>query len=153
MNESDFGLVAGPWTLRVANSGIGVAVAVIGATGAMALMDDGTIGGALCVPLIALSVAVGVLLLVRALRLGVVCGADALVVRGLLWSRTISRDAVFEVSRDPLGDPLAPVIRWRDHRGRRRWTPLTAFWVSSSTLSWVTRQAAEGLRRVSSDAR
>lgn len=84
-------------------------------------------------------------LVVRAWRLGVRCEPDVLVVRGWLWSRRIPRSAIAEVPRDPDGTPFAPGVSWR-HGGRRRWTPLTAFWVSNDPFGLVFPAAEDALR-------
>ena len=84
---------------------------------------------------------------VRAARLGVVCDRSALVVRGLFWSRRIPREAITDISADPAGEWLLPRVSWRA-RGRRRWSPLVAFWVSEDLLGVTHRAAAAGLRRL-----
>ncbi|MFJ3379511.1 hypothetical protein ACIPJ2_03810 [Curtobacterium sp. NPDC090217] len=84
-------------------------------------------------------------LVVRAWRLGVRCEPDVLVVRGWLWSRRIPCSAVTDVPRDPAGTLFALGVTWR-HGGRRRWTPLTAFWVSSDPFGLVSPAAEDALR-------
>jgi len=67
----------------------------------------------------------GVWCLVRACRMAVVLRHRELVVRGLLWSRTVSRFAVRGLLHDssPYGG-----ISWRTRWGMPWWTPLSPLW-------------------------
>jgi hypothetical protein len=86
--------------------------------------------------------AVGVWLSVRGSRMAVVVDPESVIVRGLLWSRHIRRDAVVEVTR------LAG-LRWRDGQGRRRWTPLVIFLESSGSIETSRRYNQARLRELS----
>jgi hypothetical protein len=99
---------------RIANAVPGVAVLVVG--GGLSL--DGPV--ALSDPGVVVSVLVGVLLAVRGYRLRVDSRDDVVVVHGLLRSRRIPRAALTAVTS-------FPALRWRDGRGRTRWTPVIAF--------------------------
>ena len=74
---------------------------------------------------------VGVILMVRAWRMGVVCEDTRIVVRGQFWSTAIPLPAVTRIDQNR---SLA-AIRWRSTR-RNRWTLITAF-TSSSPLSFI----------------
>ncbi|MFZ7086870.1 hypothetical protein [Curtobacterium sp. RRHDQ10] len=98
-------------------------------------------------PLIVIpALGIGAVLVRNALRLGVDCGDDGIVVRGLLWSRRIPWKAISAVSSDPAGEWFMPVVTWRTVRGSRRLTPLTGFWVTNDPFGLVTGPARRGLR-------
>jgi hypothetical protein len=105
---------------------------VVGLVFASALL-----AGSESVPDVMLSVAAvlaAAVVAVRGYRLGVVCGDGRVVVRGLLWSRSVSADRVVEVT------PF-PALRWEAVNGRTRWTPITAFLSSGRQLPFVTRHS------------
>ena len=77
-----------------------------------------TTGGAVAAALI---IAVNVALTTRWIRAGVIIHDDSITYRGYLWSRTISRHRIIEVTS-------AKALRWIDSRGTTRRTPLVAFW-------------------------
>jgi hypothetical protein len=111
---------------RVASAvpGAGIVVAGVGtfSGGTPALCAGGIVG----------SVLVGVLLAVRGFRLGVDCRDDVVIVRGLVWNRRIPRRAVAAVTD-------FPALRWRDERGRIRWTPVIAFAELGGSIPVVAR--------------
>lgn len=69
-------------------------------------------------------------LVVRGYRMAVIVKSGSVTVRGFLWSRTIPRDAVLDLT-------VLPAIRWRDRRGRRRWSPLVMFVAPAYVVSAV----------------
>ena len=82
------------------------------------------------------ALAAGLVVAVRAYRMAVILGERDIVVRGLFRSRRIDRSAVLYVSAHP-------ALRWRDARGRVRWTPLTMFYDSGRTLPRFKRYLDE----------
>ena len=64
---------------------------------------------------------IGVVLTVRWIRAGVVIHTDEITVRGYVWSRTIRRARITEVT-------ARKWIRWTDRTGLERDTPLSIFW-------------------------
>ena len=86
------------------------------------------------------------ILSIRFWRLSVTLYPDRAVVRGYLWSRTVRRDRVTEVS------DLAWMV-WTTAAGRRRRTPLTAVWVNGSALPRYAKHAAKCLQRAQMWAR
>jgi len=69
---------------------------------------------------LAVSVPLAAWLGVRGYRVRVVLEESAVVVDGCFWSRRIPADVIAEIS-------LFPAARWVSKRGRRRWTPISAF--------------------------
>ena len=69
----------------------------------------------------ALFVGPGVFLAIRWIRAGVIIRDDSITYRGYLWSRTISRHRVIEITSSKW-------LRWIDSGGTTRRTPLVAFW-------------------------
>jgi len=92
-------------------------------------------------PVGVLAVLAGIYLAVRAPGCEVVCDQRGVVVRGWLWTRTLPRKAVVEVTD-------FPAVRWRDGRGRVRWTPLGMFWTSSRMLPVFVAHSEEQVRRL-----
>lgn len=109
---------------RIANTVPGMSVLVVG--GGLSLNGPVALAG----PGVAASVLVGVLLAVRGYRLGVDSRGDVVVVHGLLRSRRIPRAALAAVT-------VFPAFRWRDGRGRTRWTPVIAFADLSGSIAVV----------------
>lgn len=112
---------------RIANTVPGVAIAAVGSLYFL--------GGASAIILAAgvvASLVVGAILAYRGFQLSVECSQDFVVVHGFLRSRKIGRRAVVAVT-------TFPGLRWRDNRGRPRWTPITAFADAGGVLSVVTR--------------
>lgn len=70
----------------------------------------------------------------RGVRGSVVISSKAVIVCGLIWSRTISREAVTLVDEDGI---FAPTIEWTSHRGTKRSTPLMFLADSSKVLGPV----------------
>jgi len=116
-------------TTRVANSAPGSGLIALGL-----LLD---IESSLAV---AALVALGVALAVRGFRLAVVLDGEHLLVRGFLRSRRIDR-ATVESSALSRSNPV--LLRWRDRRGRRRWTPLWAISTPAGTLFFAAATAEE----------
>jgi len=139
-------IALGPGAVRYGSATIGVLGALVSAACAVTLWDDAqTRWVAILVLLLGLSG--GGWLAGRALRLGVVGASDHFLVRGLLWSRRIRYSAIFSMP-DPNDMAELPLIGWHD-RGRRRYSPITAFWVSPGALAKPARRSAvESLRRL-----
>ncbi|QCW77441.1 hypothetical protein EQG64_07965 [Streptomyces sp. S6] len=95
---------------RLANSCLGVVPAVAGIVYAVQA-DRGVLRLAAGLAVIAFCV-----LTVR----GVTCEHARMTVRGYLRTRVIDRERISEVTD-------FPAVRWTDHTGRARWTPLVAF--------------------------
>ncbi|SDN85868.1 hypothetical protein [Geodermatophilus sp. DSM 45219] len=83
-------------------------------------------------------VVLGVLVAVRALRMGLTCRDGTALVQGLLLSRAVPRVAVTEVTD-------FPALRWQDATGRRRWTPLSCFGTTGGVLQSVRDHNSEQL--------
>ena len=75
-------------------------------------------GGAVAAALI---IALDLALTARWIRAGVVIRDDSITYRGYLWSRTVSRHRIIEVTS-------AKWLRWIDLHGTARRTPLVVFW-------------------------
>lgn len=132
--------------VRVSNSGIGGLVAAAGVF-VFAAGYERPSDFVVVFPLIVLpAVVIGTVLVRNALRLGADCGVDAVVVRGLLWSRRIPWTAISAVSSDPAGEWFMPVVTWKTRAGTRRFTPLTGFWVTNDAFGFATEPARRGLR-------
>jgi hypothetical protein len=69
---------------------------------------------------------------VRGFRMAVVIDSQSVVVQGWLWSRTIRRRAVYDVTE-------FPALRWTDGSSHRRWTPILMFMTSSRGLGEINR--------------
>ncbi|KQX53230.1 MULTISPECIES: hypothetical protein [unclassified Streptomyces] len=99
---------------RLANTGLGLApgvgFAVYAVEAGAARQRAAAVAAVLACAIVA----------VRGFRAGVRCEAGRLVVRGFVWTRSIPRSSVTEVT------PF-PAVRWTTPGGRRRWTPLWAF--------------------------
>jgi hypothetical protein len=95
---------------------------------------------------VVLAVIAGVTLAVRGYRVGVECTAEQAIVRGHLWTRSVRRDSIFEVTS-------FPALRWRTSGGRVRWTPVLAFADSSGMLPFVLRHSEECTERLEHWAR
>ncbi|MFF7279552.1 hypothetical protein [Streptomyces griseorubiginosus] len=122
---------------RLANSGLGV-VPAAGSLVYTAQASDVYPRLAGCTVLV-----VCVVIAVRGYRLGVSCRDAELTVRGYLWTRTIPRGSITEITG-------FPAVRWTDSRGRGRWSPLWAFHTSSREPTRTTAakaQSTEALRR------
>lgn len=125
-----------PWG-RLANSGLGL-VPAAGSLVYTAQAPDGYPRLAGCTVLL-----VCVVIAVRGYRLGVSCGDAELTVRGYLWTRTIPRGSITEITG-------FPAVRWTDSRGRGHWSPLWAFHTSSGEPTRTTaakERNTEALRR------
>jgi len=121
---------------RVVSVAPGVGLVVL----AWVLVGDGALGGWRW-PGGLLAVVAGAYLAVRAPGCEVVCDQRGVVVRGWLWTRTMPRRAVLEVTD-------FPAVRWRDGRGRPRWTPLSMLWTSSRMLPVFVAHSQEQVRRL-----
>ena len=93
--------------------------AVIGVVGYGVWVDHGPVPDSLAATAAAGLVALGVLIAVRSMRLGVRCGNGAVRVRGLVLTRASIEDVT-----------SFPALRWRDRAGRPRWTPI--MWMAGS---------------------
>jgi hypothetical protein len=71
-------------------------------------------------------------LIYRGYHLGVVLSEEAILIRGLLWSRSIAIDRVLKTT-------LFPGVRWRSPSGRARWSPILAFAEASAVIPRVSR--------------
>lgn len=122
---------------RLANSGLGAALAVVGIAYA-AQASTGIERLAACFAVIGSAV-----LAVRGYRLGVTCDHSRMVVRGLVRTRVIARERITEITD-------FPAVRWTTQAGRTHWTPITALMTSSREIS-ATRlhkeRAVKKLRR------
>lgn len=84
-------------------------------------------GLAVSLPVIAICALVAVRSIFYA---GAICTQDQLVVRGMLWSRRISRSAIDEVTGS------WAVVVWRGRGLGRRFTPMTGFFTGNSA-QWL----------------
>lgn len=73
---------------------------------------------------------VGGLLVIRGFRTGVRLNEDSVTVYGYLWSRTIPRRAIVDLT-------TFPALRWTSRSGGSRWTPLLMFVVSTRALAFI----------------
>ncbi|MFF4059383.1 hypothetical protein ACFYZ8_21940 [Streptomyces sp. NPDC001668] len=122
---------------RLANSGLGV-VPAAGSLVCTAQAPGAYPRLAGCTVLL-----VCVVIAVRGYRLGVLCRDAELTVRGYLWTRTILRGSITEITG-------FPAVRWTDSRGRGRWSPLWVFHTSSREPARTTaakERNTEALRR------
>lgn len=92
------------------------------------------------------SAGMAVLFGVRSWRQSVTLAPDRIVVRGFLWSRTVSRDRVTGVSDFGW-------LVWTDARARKFLSPLTVFWIVPGALHRYSEHAARGLQRTQMWAR
>ncbi len=117
---------------RIAHAGLGLAVAAVAAA------RDGSLPPASGLPV--LGVVAGLVLAVRGYGVGVRWDGEILTVFGWFRSRTILRDQIVEIT--------GTAVRWVAPGGRRRWTPLTAFWSSEEQLAVLRRHHARCLSRL-----
>ena len=101
---------------RFANSGPGLCLAVF-AVSQLSHVESSWI--------LFIAVIAGMTLMIRGYRMGVFCNESAVVVYGLLSTRTIAKTAITSGDTDVDGFPS---LRWRTAGDRRRWTPIIAFW-------------------------
>lgn len=92
------------------------------------------------VVLSAISVTVGGYMFWRALRTGAEVARDHLVIRGLIRNRRIAYATIFAMPQSEDVVSL-PFIGWNQH-GRKRFSPLFAFWVSPGPLAASARRGA-----------
>ncbi|MFG3013269.1 hypothetical protein ACGFZB_22925 [Streptomyces cinerochromogenes] len=112
-----------PLTLnRLANSILGAGPAAGGVAYAVRA-DDVLSRLAACLAAIGFAV-----IAIRGYRLGVRCEHATLVIRGYLRTRVIARESITGITD-------FPAVRWTTHRGRKRWTPITAFMTSTGEIS------------------
>ncbi|MFF5535699.1 hypothetical protein ACFY71_25000 [Streptomyces cinerochromogenes] len=112
-----------PLTLnRLANSILGAGPAAGGVAYAVRA-DDVLSRLAACLAVIGFAV-----IAIRGYRLGVRCEHATLVIRGYLRTRVIARESITGITD-------FPAVRWTTHRGRKRWTPITAFMTSTGEIS------------------
>jgi hypothetical protein len=86
---------------------------------------------------------VGVTVAIRGYRLGVRCDSTTVTVRGMFWSRRISRSSIRAIT-------VFPAIRWSSRSGRIVWTPVIAFAELGKVVPLVARrneEATEELKR------
>lgn len=119
---------------RVAHTLLGLVPAGI----AVEVWQDGTVPPWLAATFAPALAFLGVLVAVRALRMGVTCRDGTARVRGLLLSRAVPRVAVTEVTD-------FPALRWQDATGRRRWTPLSCSGTTGGVLGSVRDHNSEQL--------
>ncbi len=120
---------------RVAHTSLGLLPVGVG----VRVWQDDAVPARLAAVLAPVLEVVGVLVVVRALRLGVTCRDGRAHVRGLLLTRAVPRAAVEEVT-------AFPALRWRDATGRHRWTPLVFLATPTGALRSVTDHNAAQLR-------
>jgi hypothetical protein len=120
---------------RLANSGLGVAMAVVGIVYA-AQASTGIEQLAACFAVIGFAV-----LAVRGYRLGVTCDHSRMVVRGLMRTRVIARERIIEITD-------FPAVRWTPQAGRTRWTPITALMTSSREMSATRLHKERAIRQL-----
>ncbi|WP_043673230.1 hypothetical protein [Streptomyces xylophagus] len=117
----------------VPTRGVRVANAGLGGVPAVASVVYGIQATAVLPRLSAcLALLLSVTIAVRGYRAGVSCGNGELTVRGYLWTRTIPRSGIVEITD-------FPAVRWTDPRGRGRWSPL---WVFRADSREIARSAA-----------
>ncbi len=68
------------------------------------------------------------ILAIRGFRIGVICKNSDVTIRGLLWTRTIPRASITEITD-------FPAVRWLTPDGRKRWTPIYVFRSNSRQLA------------------
>ncbi|GAA2758435.1 hypothetical protein F4554_005523 [Actinopolymorpha rutila] len=110
---------------RLANGALGLCV-VVAAGGVFSEFGPSLLG----LVLTAACGSAGLVLAVRGYRSGVLCEHGRVTVRGFLWTRTIARSHIVEVTD-------FPAIRWQTESGRPRWTPITTLMVDSRQLPYV----------------
>jgi hypothetical protein len=69
---------------------------------------------------------------------GVRCDSKTLTVRGLFWSRTISKSSICAIT-------VFPAVRWCGRSGRMMWTPINAFAESNSVIPAVARRNEDAI--------
>jgi hypothetical protein len=77
--------------------------------------------------------------------MSVTCTPSALVIRGILMTRTISRSAITSVSDDPRA---VPHVNWRDTSGKDRWSPLLIFESQARQPSFMRRAKTSQLESI-----
>ncbi|CAN5503524.1 hypothetical protein BH10ACT4_BH10ACT4_07350 [soil metagenome] len=93
----------------------------------------------------ALALIAAVTLGLRGIRMSVTCTSAALVVRGMLLTRTIPKSMIASI---PDKASIVPHVSWRDRRGEIRRTPLWVFAVGQSELSFASRRKITQLAKV-----
>ena len=94
--------------------------------------------------LVTRAVPAGVALTARAMRMAVVLLPDRVLVRGVLWDRSIARSSVLSID-----DHLAfPLIRWTAATGRRRTTPVQIMTTESGALEVFRQRARDGIAQL-----
>jgi hypothetical protein len=123
---------------RVACSTLGLGVVLLGGAAAVDPLPW------LPVPLASVGILLGLYLAVRGYRVAVICDQHGITVRGYLWTRTVLRDQVTEVSD---GTEL-PVLHWQDEHGRRRRTPIACLWTSDNGFRRYSDHSRRDLKRL-----
>jgi hypothetical protein len=113
---------------RIANAFPGLAVGLF----AVAAVLDGDLG--LRSPLVVTGLVLGGFVAVRGYNLSVECAGQHVTVRGYLWTTTISRADIIEITD-------FPAVTWRSG-GRRRWSPLWALGAPARAFPAYQRHAA-----------
>ncbi|WP_392972008.1 hypothetical protein [Streptomyces sp. LN245] len=124
-----------PTRNRLANSGLGVAPAVVGL--AYAVQAERGAPRLLAV----LAVLGFAALAVRGCRLGVTYDHSRITIRGYLRTRVIDREHIKEVTD-------FPAVRWTARNGRERWTPLTAFLTNTGEFSTTRIHKERALKKL-----
>lgn len=122
---------------RIANTAPGVFITVLGGA---AWFDRGVFLHHL---IAVLTVFPGAVLAARGFRLGVECTGEHVTVQGYLWTRTVPRSSIVEITS-------FPALRWQTPSGRARWTPVLAFADGGRVLPVVSQhneQCVDRLRR------
>ena len=110
---------------RFANTAPGAAVLLFGVVVAVGVSDP--FGPSLVVWAVT---GVGVVLIVRSFRAGVRVNDHSVTVYGYVWSRTIRRRSMIDLT-------TFPALRWTSRSGRSHWTPLLMFMTSGRALAFI----------------
>ena len=87
----------------------------------------------------------GAILSVQCYRMSVSCSPFVLVIRGMIVTRTIPRSAITSITGDSHTIPLA---KWRDKRGKDRWSPIFVFVTKAREPSFTRRTKIAQLEKI-----
>jgi hypothetical protein len=120
---------------RIANLVPGLLLAFAGAMNWLERRSD------LAAVAAAAALALGSWLAFRGYRMGVRCESGVVHIRGMVWSRRIDVEWVLAVTD-------FPAVSWRAGSGRRRWSPIFAFFELDGLLPFVARHNAACIERL-----